>query len=365
MTTNTDTKKPLSPQKSEPKPQTSTPKKRLSPYGVTMAAVILALGCALYAITTNLTLRKSTDHQLQTLGNQIAALKQQLVANNQFDTTIRTINKSHDQLQNKLNAVDKQLQSALRERLYQSNDWLLQKARYYLELAQISAQWSNNLQTTTALLQQADALLANIHDQRVLNIRQVISKEITTIQAIPTIDAAGILSQLEAAGDAISNLTLSPPVRHANKKNTSTTNKKSTSTWREGFRESISLLANLVVVRHRNEDIPPLASPAYESIRREEIRLNLQEAAWAVLQHNEPIYQLSLTAALNTIKRSFAPDAHGTHALVQQLQSLLNIPLTQQKPILEQSLPLLNQLIESKGALTTDVKPTAAGELSK
>ena len=102
----------------------------------------------------------------------------------------------------------------------------------------------------------------------------------------------------------------------------------------------------MVIIRHRDEDINPLPSPAYEAMLREEIRLNLQEAQWAVLQNNEALYQFLLTQAIKQINRSFAPDE--TQALLKQLQTLQQIHLIQPKPILEQSLPLLNQFIETK-----------------
>ena len=365
MTTISDKKTPLSPQKSEPGTHIANKHRFISSSATTLVTAIIALGCALYAITTNLQLRNSTEQTIQRLDNQIAAFKQQhLAMTTQYETAIKVIHKSQDKLQSKLNMVDKNLQSALQQRLYQSNDWLLQKARYYLEMAQINAQWSDNLKTTAALLQQADVLLASIHDQRLFNIRQEIAKELAEIQAIPTPDIAGLLSQLDAAIELIPNLPLKAAIDQIDKKNTTTTNKESSSTWRERLRESVGLLENLVVIRHHDEDILPLASPAYESMLREGIRLNLQEAQWAVLQNNDPVYQFSLAAALKNIGRVFPPN-DPTNSLIQRLQTLQKTHLTQQQPMIERSLPLLNQLIEANNTPTNDVKPTMTGESSK
>ena len=326
---------------------------------ITVLVVLIAMGSACYALYSNMLLRKGTTQQVNALLTQINLLRQQQIDTKaQVNTTIQATKESQD----KLNSMDNRLQSALQQRLYQSKDWLLLKARYYLELAQINAHWSDNLQTTTALLQQADALLSDIHDQRLFIIRQTIAKEIAQLQTMPTLDLAGLLSQLDAAQSMITDLPLKASVTPTPlEKNTPTTTKTSTtSAWRKSLNESVSVLEKLIVVRHHDEEILPLPSPAYESMLREGFRLNLQEAQWAVLQNKEVVYQFSLAQAIKNINRSFEPNNSLTKTLIKQLQALQKIHLPHQKPILEQSLPLLNQLIESKDVQT----PIAAGEHS-
>ncbi len=328
-----------------------------------LSIAFIAMGCAFYAVSINIKLREVTAQQGKDLLNQMNTLKQlQNDTVTQLASTSKELNESQDKLQNKFNTIDKNLQSALQQRLYQSNDWLLLKARYYLELAQINAHWSDNLQTTAALLQQADAILANVHDQQLFNIRQVIAKETAELQAIPRLDITGLLSQLDAALDTIATLPLKLAVTLTDKKNIpKEESDKTSSTWQRSLKNSVSLLESLVVIRRHNEDIVPLPSPAYESMLREGIRLNLQEAQWAILQNNDPVYQFSLTQAIQNIKHSFAPDDPGTTALLKQLITLQKTHLILRKPILEQSLPLLNKLIESKDTETSDKQPTDAG----
>ncbi len=95
------------------------------------------------------------------------------------------ISQTQTNLQNKIQQMNKDLQAALREHFDQKQDWLLLKARYYLELAQINAHWSDDQQVTIALLQQADALLRTIPDQQLFTVRQAIAQEITQLQVLP------------------------------------------------------------------------------------------------------------------------------------------------------------------------------------
>ena len=327
-------------------------------------ATIWFIGLVLTALCLTVVILRTTHYahlQLQQLKHQVDQLSQQ---DTQTQTTLdkerKALSLTQAEFQTQLNAMDKRLQSALRERMYASNDWLLLKVRYYLELAQINAQWSDNLQTTSELLQQADVLLATLSDRRALPIRQTIAKEIAACKAIPPVDIAAILSELDASLNVVATLPLKSTMEFNAQTQQKPQQNTSPQTWRDHLNDSLTLLQGLVVIRHHNEEIRPLPSPAYESMLREGIRLDIQEAQWAVLHHNEAVYQLSLAQALNNIQRSFEPSASTTSATIKQLQTLAHIHLVLKKPVVGQSLPLLKEWIESNNVYT----PTPAGDHS-
>ena len=341
---------------------TNGKQRKLFSHTTTVIIAFIALISSIYSMVITFRQHQNTSFHSEQLLNQIHALKQQQIDTKaQIDNTIQSISKSDNKLRNQLNTLNKNLQSALQQRLYQTKDWLLLKARYYLELAQINSNWSDNFQTTAALLKEADALLAETHDQRTMVVRQAITKEITELQAIPKLDIAGLLSRLDAAQNVVMNLPLKSTLVQMQDSQPRMTKNKSNSAWKEHVKDSLSLIEKFVVIRRNNEDVLPLPSPAYESVIRETIRLNLQDAQWAVLKNNEGIYQFSLTQAIKNVNGSFAADAPATKTIIQQLQSLQQIHLIQQQPMIEQSLLLLNQFIESKDTL---MPIPAAGENS-
>lgn len=338
-------------------PKTAKAKKSFA-YVFAIVIALIATCCAIYAIIINMQLRQNAQQQLQNLQGEITRLQQQQkVTQTKFDDAQKNIHAIEDKFQKNLTDMDKHLQTALEQRLYQAKDWLLLKARYYLELAQINAHWSNNTQTTVALLKQADVLLADMHDQRLFAIRQSIANEIAQLNAMTKVDVAGLLGQLDAALTIVNQLPLRPAVaQNETASSAATGNETSSSVWQERLKNSVGLLEKLVVIRRHDEDILPLPSPAYEALLRESIRLNLQEAQWALLQNNETIYQFSLAQGIKNIHRSFEPHADSTKALIKQLQALQQIHLIEPKPILEQALPQLNQLIELKNAAAKNGK---------
>jgi len=328
---------------------------------LTIIALII-LGGTFAAIKIINNQHQAVDLEIKSLRNQISSLKEeQIESNNKVEDATKSIEESESQFKSNLNSINKNLQIALHQRLYQSNDWILLKARYYLELAEINSKWSNELDSTATLLHEADLLLANIHEPSILNIRQEIAKETAALQLIPKLDITGLISQLNAIIDNIANLPLKPTISPiADEKAIANVNDGSSS-WRNSFKNSIGLLKNLVIIRHQKEDILPLPSPTYEAMLREEIRLNLTIASWALLHNENGVYVNNLKEVLNDINRSFDLNAENTKAVIKKVQNLQQIKIPQQKPIIEQSLKIINQLIEEKDAAIHDFAPSMSG----
>lgn len=334
--------------------QTTTPssvdKNKSLITGLALLLAIIAIATSIYSIQFNKQFQNYLIIENKELASELNKVKEeQNNVQKMVDTNANSLQQVQNDFIKKIDGLNKELQTAMKQKLYQNNDWLLLKVRYCLELAQINAHWSDNFNTTVALLQQADELLKHINASKIFTIRQAIAKEIAQLKSIPIIDIAGILSQLDAAQLSINTLSIQSLVeQHEVKNNNSTPEKSSKTGWRRRMQDSMSFLEKLVVIRRNNENIQPLISPLYESALKESIRLNLQEAQWAVLNNNPAVYQLALNQAITNIKRAFNVTSHNTAALIKQLNDLQNIKLTQEKPVIGQAISLLNQMIDNK-----------------
>ncbi|WP_165481229.1 uroporphyrinogen-III C-methyltransferase [Legionella jordanis] len=309
--------------------------------------LLLALGFAFYALKLIHEQKTSTQQELAHVNTELDNLKRQQQGSSDTLNQLQELKQSFSQLENRLKMVQDNAQTALRQASNQKEDWLLLKARYYLELAQINSHWSGDHQVSIAMLQGADTLLSNLNDQPLFTIRQAIAQEVAQLKALPRVDVTGLLSQLDAAEDSLANLPLKQPLNQPMKANQT---KNSSSAWREQLRESLNSLEQLIVIRRHDENIQPLLSPIQLSLLQESIRLYLEEAQWAVLQNNNEIYQFALEQAIKNIKRGFDEQAAATQALLQQLQHLKQKQLFVSKAKLDKALPLLNQYIEDKAS---------------
>jgi uroporphyrin-3 C-methyltransferase len=251
----------------------------------------------------------------------------------------------HQAEQNFSNANEK-IQTVLNQGYYLKQDWLLYKARNYLELAQIHTNWSDDPKIAIVLLQSADTVLSNMKDQKALNLRQSIAKEIAELKAVPQVDISGLLSQLDGLQTMVMHIPLADKM-HVSKQN-NPPNKEASSSWRGHLQQSLQTLGSLVVVKHYEGDLKPMLSPIQQALSREMVRMNLQEAQWAILHNQVKIYQASLEKALQHIHEAFDVQAKSTQSLISELQQLQKQDLSQTKPSLSQSLELINQWIDSE-----------------
>lgn len=327
--------------------------------GLALIAALLALGITFYNADH---LKKQQRYQLEQQ-HAFTSKQEQLISEQQkmaqlLESQAHAIATNQHTAQEQLTALNKQLDNALAQKLYQNQDWLLLKARYYLELAQINSHWSDHYAASVALLQAADSLLSQINEPKIFSIRQAIAKEIAQLNAIAVIDFAGILSQLDAAQASIDHLMAQlPGNNHSNEQIA----KEAASGWQANVDKSLQFLQKLVVIRHNNHGIQPLLSPVQEALLKEQIRLNLQQAQWAILNNDIKVYQLALKQAIANINKGFNQHTKHVSALLKQLKQLQQVDLIQEKPAEGLALSQLNALIDAKNkpSLTT---PTNTGE---
>ncbi|MCC2667254.1 MAG: hemX, partial [Gammaproteobacteria bacterium] len=189
-------------------------------------------------------------------------------------------------------------------------------------------------------------------------VRQLIAKEMIQLKALPTVDKVGILSQLDAAQSSVDSLRIQTKSNIESDEKPSPAN-ASGSNWRNQVDRSINLLEKLIVVRRNDENIEPLVSPLLESALRENIRLNFQEAQWAVINNNSVVYLFALTQAEKNLKRTF--NTQNTTVLLKQVNELQQIKLGVEKPKEQLALPALNQVIDNKELLGDEGSDTKKG----
>ena len=213
----------------------------------------------------------------------------------------------------------------------------------------MDSQWSHDPATTLVLLQAADTLLQSISDERVINIKNTLTKEITKLQANPTANFSELFSKLDHAQEAILKLHLRPMLAKTPKESAVPLS------WHEQLQASLKLLEKLVVIRHYDQEKESKFSPLNQMLLREQLSMDLQKAQWAVLQRNQAIYQQSLTQTNNRLQPYLALKEEGIqqdsqlklNEFLNQIRHLQQINLSSPKIDLSQSLTELNEIINT------------------
>lgn len=341
--------KSTQPAQKKPLKENGNHKKTLQLTAIALAGI--ALLCSIYAMYLHFQLRKEANQTLPALTQSAQSLKkQQQNIITQLKTDKDKFHASFSELKEHVESLDSTIQSIQSQPKYQASDWLLLRARYYLELAQINAHWGYHTQETIALLQQADMILAGIHDKQLFPIRQAIAQEMTELQALPKVDLTGILSQLDALQNLLTQVPMKKKPQAVDIDTETNETTKSPAAWHQRLTESLHLFEKLVVIRHHEQDIEPMMGRTQATMARERIRLDLEQAQWAVMQKNEAVYHLALKQTLRSIQDGFDPDESSTKAFIKGVTDLQQAKITAPQPELEQSLNQLNAFIKKQSS---------------
>lgn len=265
-----------------------------------------------------------------------------------LDTRLNTIstnqNKSMAEWSLEFNTLKLELEKLNKEHETAPVDeaWALYKAQFAIQLAQMNAKWGNDSATTLALLKEADHLLSQLNDASLFPVRQALAHEIAMIESQPLIDTAGLLSQLDALQELIGTYTPTPPPLSNQAASLSKTTQNS---WRDRLKATLLSFKQFFIIRHHENPLEPLMSPAFLTAQKEIIRLKLQEAEWALLQKNEPIYQMTLKQTREIVVRAFDPKNSIIINFLKNLDQLQSTSIETHAFIPTESLPLLQALL--------------------
>jgi uroporphyrin-3 C-methyltransferase len=313
--------------------------------------LFIVLGAIAYTVYMTSQWHQATERKLRTLNAQFQDMQ---AAQEQTTSQLTTAAERVKAAEERAKLLEQQVNTVLQNHLHQTQGWLLHKARYYLELAQINAHWRHDNQETADLLSLADKVLADSHEKAVFGVRQAIAEAQAKVSAAEKLDRAGLLSQLDAAQKLSQHLQVKPmPGETAITQPVEPDNKSALSNWRESIKNSFRKLEKLVVVQRVDDGVQRLMTPAYAKLAQANIQLLLQETQLAVLQGSEALYQLTLKQALEKINQMFDSQNEDTQVLVKQLMALQQQSIDQKSIDVGQALLLLNQLLDT----TLDAHP--------
>ena len=322
----------------------TTPKKtskqsKLSRLGIWLFT-LLTLCVALSALYMNLQLTQNVNHSNKLLNASLNRLTQQ-----ENNTALRlkahrAVTRSHeDRAKQARNTLEKHVKTTLAEYQNLPDDWRLLKARHLLKMASLNAHWGTNNTSTTAMLKEADTILAPLHNPALLAVRKAIALDVHAIQSAPTTDITVLLTQLDAALESTSSLSINPLPQKETTATTATSNNVT--------HPVLHFFKHLVTIQYNPNQLLPKPTLAFEAMLRATIRLNLAEAQWAVLEQNNAVYQLALNQAIHGLEHSFVSNAASTKALIQLLSTLKQTQLYSEQVIPDKALTAINQVIST------------------
>ncbi len=208
------------------------------------------------------------------------------------------------------------------------NKWHVAEAQYLYHLADDQLQFTHNVPVTIEIVRRAQQILGAIADNSVLSLRESVAHDLASLQALPTVDTTGIYLRLSALDRQIAELPLSSHPLQAEAVASSPVSASTTLPWwKKGLQNTWENLRQIIIVRKYDASELPLALPEEKNFLYQNLRAQLENAKWGVLQRNNAVYQASLSTAMAWIKQYMDQQSTITRAVLQNLEELQTVTL--------------------------------------
>ncbi len=240
--------------------------------------------------------------------------------------------------------AESQSQQAALETLYRDlapsrDDLALNEIEQILVLASQQLALAGNVQAALVAVQLADAKLGRLERPQWAPLRRSLARDIDALKAVPFVDVAGISAKLDQGLTVIDLLPLAKderlpaPPREAPA--------AADNPWLRFLRDTWTDMKALVRIEVSDRPAAPLIAPEQSYFLRENLRLRLLSARFALLSRDDASFKADLDAANKWLRQYFDVRTKPVQALSATLTQLAATPMPGPLPDLSRSLDLV------------------------
>ena len=300
--------------------------------------------------------------QMQALSDQAQGLKlneqrlttrlEQLPGADELDARQRLVT----QLQGDQQRLNQRLETVLGA---SRKDWRLAEAEHLLRLASLRLSALQDISSARALVQGADEILREQNDPGAFAAREQLAKSLAALRSTEQPDRTGLFLKLGALRDQVTELTELAPEYHDRGDSLLglTADGDGASRWAQWW-DQISRYIRIDFNADKN--IRPLLAGQSLTQVRLALSLAIEQAQWAALNGQAPVYSQALTEARDVLKGSFNQDNPQSQVMLEQLNELSKQPVTVMTPDLATTLSAVQGYLERRNVNAEEsVKPAA------
>ena len=239
------------------------------------------------------------------------------------------------------------------------SDWLLAEAEYLARLAKQRLQTERNTKSPLALLESVDAILQQIDEPNLIEVRGEVAADITALRLVSDIDKQGVYVELNALAASIKKLEVMEADKPLELAKEAT--QQNTPQDVGVLDKFLADFSGLIRVRERQSPIEPILERAEEQTVRQNLQMMLEQAQLALLREEQVIYQQSLVKAQEYLQRFFKVTA-SAEGISQRLQRLADTNIIQQLPSIHSSLEAVQNLLVVRQQRLLDSKRSEQAE---
>lgn len=225
--------------------------------------------------------------------------------------------------------------------------WLADQAYYLLKIANNRIMFMQDTDTAIFLLTEADSYLSQLDDPNLFATRKKVSEDRQVLNARPKLDTTGLAIRISAFQSTITDL---PMIQIAKRQDAEQEVEQTTpQTWYEHLLYSLDKLADQVfTVRTHGTGYTPVISESDEQQLRFAIMMTIQTIQYAVLYHNDDLFQANLLQLKSRLNNYFDNEDASVQRMVLEIDELLKLKVGHESFAGLTSLPALSAYIQQR-----------------
>lgn len=237
----------------------------------------------------------------------------------------------------------------------------LAEAEHLLRIANRHLQLTEDVATVTVLLENADQLLLDSGDSRVVQAREALARDLGRLRNVKEVDVDGLYLRLTALRESVEELDIAISIgasyqqqlaQAREQRNVVSTEEQSGSLLDSG----LNFFSSIFVWREW-DDTPDIAQPSRELVTvKQTVNLMLEQSQLSLLTRRWTVYRQNLQRARDLIQSHGAASEQAVSQVLSELDNMLADDLAAELPDISQSLRLVRQL-NSRPPVSVDVAP--------
>lgn len=203
------------------------------------------------------------------------------------------------------------------------NDWLLAEANYLVSMAGRKLWQEQDQKTAVALLTTADQRIAEMNDESLIQLRLALTKDISTLSALPTDQTQSIALSIDGLIAQIDNLKLNTITLPEPVEQNTPTQLSDNDGWKEHLKQNwYALLDGFVKVRKHEGSATPLMSAKQQWYLEENLKNKLIQAQLAVYRKHQEAFSRSIKLSQTWVLQFFDREDSATQFMLGEFKKL-------------------------------------------
>lgn len=300
---------------------------------IVLLLLLVGIGIGVYITKT-----QQMTQTLEILSAQVLKMqKQQAIETSQLQALSNRAN--HQEMQ-----LFQQKKSLQKISLFEhKQQWQRIEISYLIHLADTSLLFGQDMKASQQLLLQVHAIIVALHDPNLDNLDQAIQADAQALAKAQKQNNTQIFAQISDLEQQMDAMPLLGS-RFISEENISAHEVAASvsENWRQHLKQSLQQLKHLIIVRKTPNSLSPLVAQEQGEYINQFLHMQLGQAQWAVLHHDNVVYQSSLEKISVWIKRYYFVLNPKTQAVLNSISRLKNKEVSFPKVTLNKTLDALS-----------------------